>query len=380
LQAPGKKILFLQFQPVAGYPPLMNLMRCCSARAETHVINLHVSQHALLLPPDLQRLVLKSRPGGSGRLSRFLARIVYAATALSTVCTGSYHVIVVTDANAAWLGWLVRSVFSGNLVYIEYDTTAAGSWRRALMQAARNRLARVADMVLVPNRTRLKALVQESGRTGPTARLANYPTLLEVVTGALPELSGDGKDLRLYYHGTLVSERLPEALFAAIAARKNVSLTIRGLRTIPENGYFDKLTALIRSYQIESQVRLLAPLPADELRDEAASHHAGIAFFSSSSPDVNLRTMWGASNKVYQYMAYGLLVLFSSAEEEMVSNMEGLGLRCDMADPDSITAAFDYICRHPDDIRTMRERSRRMIADEWNFEAEFRTAFAPLLP
>lgn len=379
MPASGKKILFLQFQPVAGYPPLMNLMRKCSQRAETRLLYLKIVEHALPLPTDLAPLVLATCAGGAGRLGRMFARCFYALTALKAVWTGSYDVVVVTDANAAWLGCLIRPVLRGKLVYVEYDTPTAVGWRAMIQWAGRNRLARIADMVLVPNSMRLYAVLSESGRTAPAARLANFPPPEEIVRDPLSEISGEDPQLRLYYQGTLVPERLPEALFAAVAARKTISLTIRGLRTIPDNGYFDQLTALIRSYKIEHQVHLLPPLPARELRAEAARHHVGIAFFNTQVSDVNLRSMWGASNKIYQYMAYGLLVLYSSGEEELVNKMQGFGLRCDATDPESIVAAIDYICRHPTEVQTMREHARRKIADEWNFETEFQAAFEPLL-
>jgi hypothetical protein len=49
--------------------------------------------------------------------------------------------------------------------------------------------------------------------------------------------------------------------------------------------------------------------------------------FSSFNGDRNLQTMWGASNKISQYMSYGLLVHYSSGGSEILDQVNEFGLR-----------------------------------------------------
>jgi glycosyltransferase involved in cell wall biosynthesis len=83
--------------------------------------------------------------------------------------------------------------------------------------------------------------------------------------------------------------------------------------------------------------------------------------------------MFGASNKVFDYLACGLALLVHEAPgwQESLS----FGLACDPADADSIARALRYFCEHPAEMRAMGERGRQRILEQWNYE----THFSPVL-
>ena len=117
------------------------------------------------------------------------------------------------------------------------------------------------------------------------------------------------------------------------------------------------------------------PLRAD-LLEQSSRCDVGLALMPLTSDDVNLRTMAGASNKPFDYLARGLALLVSDlAEWKALFVDPGYGLACNPEDPESIGQALRWFVEHPTEVRRMGERGRVKVEREWNYE----TQFAPVL-
>jgi glycosyltransferase involved in cell wall biosynthesis len=128
---------------------------------------------------------------------------------------------------------------------------------------------------------------------------------------------------------------------------------------------------------ISDHVKILGTIPLrQDLMRICATCDAGLSLMLIPHTDVNLENMAGASNKPFDYLACGLAVLVSRLprwQELFVDT--GCGLDCDPSDPDSVAAALQQFCEHPDKLRAMGERGRQRILSEWNYEAQFQPVF-----
>lgn len=325
-------------------------------------------------------MVWRSVLSTGGKLKRLRQKFSYAGLALLAVLRIEPDVIFIADPVTAWLGCLIKLFYRKKLIYIEYDAPAVGGWRQSKLMIPRNLLGRLASDVFVPNHARKAEFITATHRRNSVGVLMNFPTRSEICSTDDMALSEDTVgNLALYYQGSLVPERIPEELIHAVSQLKMVTLTIRGVPPYPDNGYHNRLTRLIFQLNCADRIFLKDALEVSQIKKEAALHDIGIAFFSANSQDSNLQKMWGASNKIYQYMAYGLLVLFSSEEPELISQMTGLGIRCDMGNVGDIVKQLSYLKTHRSDLAAIRRRCLKKVTTDWNFETQYIAVLAPLL-
>jgi glycosyltransferase involved in cell wall biosynthesis len=230
-------------------------------------------------------------------------------------------------------------------------------------------------MVITPNAERSRALGAELGiavtrlqTVWNTPRRAELPALPAPVAGPLV----------VYYHGSIVPDRLPKAIAAAVRRfAGQVALKVAGYETPGGEGH---VADLIESGGIDpngrSMINFLGAIPRDDLLTVATHAHVGLALMPMKAEDINMRHMTGASNKAFDYMAAGLPLLVSDLPEWRTMFVEpGYALACNPNDPDSIAAALAWFLDHEAERRAMGARGRAKIEADWNYE----TAFAPIL-
>ena len=267
---------------------------------------------------------------------------------------------------------VILNALGARILYHEHDSppgegtvSAEPGWMR-LLRRARRRAARVAAFCVIPNANRAKNLRSQTGTSKEVKVVWNTPLRKEV---SAPRRSCEGA-LKLLYHGSIVPARMPTAVVRAIGrVRYPVVLRIAGYETLGASGYLAKLQGLAQELGIPRSLEFSGLLQRAELMEYCQSCDIGLAVLPQNSSDPNLADMFGASNKVFDYLACGLALLISqtSGWEELTP----YGLTCDPADPSSIAEALEYFCEHPAAVRAMGERGRQRILEEWNYERHF---------
>jgi len=257
------------------------------------------------------------------------------------------------------------------IIYHEHDHPGFNlSLVSRLFMRARKVLSERAAMVILPNSSRAFDFHEETGRQGVC--VWNCPKRNEASLRKQCD-----KSILLYYHGTLNSSRLPTSFLEGIAAvSPHVRLRVVGYETIGSIGYCDELRRKAKELGIESQFELIGPRSRDEIMGLCREADIGIACMPIETADPNLKTMAGASNKPFDYMACGLALLVSDIPEwrEMYVH-PGYARSCNPSDPDSIAAALRWFCENRERTRAMGESARQRIFSEWNYENQF----APVL-
>jgi glycosyltransferase involved in cell wall biosynthesis len=228
---------------------------------------------------------------------------------------------------------------------------------------------------VLPQQRRLDAFVEQTRRHGRSICVWNCPRLAEVAPARAPHDPGAG--LAFYYHGSLNAERLPFSVVDALAhAGDKARLIVVGYETVGSRGYVRDLMRRASEAGVEGRIEYLGPVArrASMLR-AAAEADVGLAFMPASTNDLNMTFMTGASNKPFDYLAVGQMLLVSDLPDwrEMYV-APGYGRACDPYDAARLGQAMRWCVEHPEEVRAAGEAGRLRILSEWTYER----CFAPV--
>ena len=282
--------------------------------------------------------------------------------------------LYVSDPISSPVGIVLAFTTSVPVIYHEHDSPFEIPRSRVerLLIRARRVLARKSRLCILPNESRLEAFLADLPAGTPILRVMNCPSTNEIRHSVGRRFPGG--ELKIYYHGSIVPDRVPLQLLDALAlVADGVSLSVAGYETTGHAGYIDYFTQQARLRGLESRIRFLGPVKTrDELFKFCSEHHVGLALLPKQTADPNLRAMAGASNKVFDYLACGLPVLVSDLRDERRLFVNaGVARCCDPEDPKSIASEFQWFLNHPLQASEMGERGRLKIISEWNYEKQF---------
>ena len=240
----------------------------------------------------------------------------------------------------------------------------------------RGRLARDADLCILPQYARLLRFIKTTRRTKPAFCVWNCPRLDEILDFS----SAGSHELVIYYHGSITRARLPTHLVVAASRFKGaVRMKVAGYEAPGSIGYLRELIALAMQNGVAELIEYLGTMPREKLFLSASKAHVGLSFMPKQSEDINLQHMVGASNKPFDCMACGLPLLVTNLPEWASIFVEpGYARACDPDDPNSIEAELRWYLDHPDQRRAMRRKCIDKIREEWNYEAMFADVLAEM--
>ena len=361
------------------YPPLLHSTALLAeAGCAVHVLGLDTMNGEIgaEYPPGVQVTLLPSRPSGwkqKAQYGRFAWRALGEAARLQP------DWLYASDALAAPAAALVRARRPTRLVYHEHDTPMeawaperASAAMRQVMRA-RHRAVKAADICVVPNAERARALERDTRRADIDV-VWNCPRREEAETRRARH---DGAAVRFLYQGSVVPARLPVTVIDAFAlADARAHLVIAGYNTAGHPGYVDTLLSHARSRGLADRVSYAGVLNRTKLLRLAATCDVGVALFPVDTTDPNESTMVGASNKAFEYLARGLPLIVSDRPEwRETFVLSGLARACDPSRPESVAAALTWFAERASERCAMGERGRQRVLADWNYE----TAFAPVL-
>lgn len=361
------------------YPPLEHSSRILADRGwQVLVLGTGApgALDSLRFPPHPSIRVRKlpyARPGPFQKLHYILFVVWTVAVAL--VWRPDW--IYVSDFLASIPGLLLRRLLGERIVYHEHDAPGLGtdSQFARLCLAARSRLAREAQLCVLPNPERARVFQHELRPPSAVACVANFPRLDEVQPARNDAVSSP--ILRVYYHGTIGEPLLPPTLIKALShLDRAVRLCLVGHVPFGQEGYLDQLLRMAQQLGVADNIELHQSMSRFLLWPKLREQDVGLALISTSSGNLNLQHLLGASNKVTDYLAAGAAVLVPDLRAWREVFVEpGYGLACNRDDPASIAAALDWFLAHPRETHAMGERGRQRVLTEWHYEREF----APVL-
>lgn len=387
-------ILYVQYTNPAGYPPLQHSSRIL-ADAGWNVQFLGTDVEGVLdlqFPPHDRITVdrMSRQPDGWRQKLHYLG---YAAWVVRHALARRPDWAYVSDPLATPIGLLLSAGLGIPVVYHEHDLLGKNVGSSPFMKTvawARRRLARQAEVCVLPNEKRLAHFEKQTGCTGPTYCVWNCPAQSEAKrvcsgrpsrTDGLPkQTEGEEDDFVVYYHGTLTPKRVPLAVVEALDTLPEcVRVKLVGYETEGHSGYVRALRSRASELGIAGRLSVHDARPRHALFEEVRGASIGLSFMPENPADFNLNWMVGASNKPFDYLACGVPLLVSDLPDWVDAYVRpGYARACDPQDPQSIADAIRWYLDHPEKRREMGRRGRRRILDDWNYEHQFKPVFDAL--
>ncbi|WP_052888716.1 glycosyltransferase [Thermogemmatispora carboxidivorans] len=198
--------------------------------------------------------------------------------------------------------------------------------------------------------------------------LRNVPPYRQVArTNLLREKLGLSSETRIaLYQGNLQENRGLDLLVrAAPFLEPDVVIVMLGAAREPTH---QKLQKLISELGVEQRVKLLPPVPYEELLTWTASADLGLTLLP---PDYSLSIRYCLPNKFFEYLMAGLPVLSSQLDviAELIQAHQ-LGVVEPSLDPATVAATINRVIHDQEALERMRQHALEIAHREFNWNRE----------
>jgi glycosyltransferase involved in cell wall biosynthesis len=376
-----RRILYVQFTDPAAYPPVEHSSSLLAERGwQVSILATGMLGDLELQLRPFPRICVKKMGFVQGGWAQKLQYLVFFCWTLYWTLRWQPQWIYASDPLACPVVWWCQKFIGGRVLYHEHDSPDLGqahTWFMRQVFAYREKLARNAELCVLPQQERLHRFLEATGRTKPAYCVWNCPRLDEIAVLNPDDTQNESHaeyPLIIYYHGSITPTRLPIKLIVATSRFKGaIRVRIAGYETLGSIGYIAELTELAAKHGAAGSVECLGTIPSrKKLLGLASKAHIGLSLMPKQSEDFNMQRMVGASNKPFDYMACGLPLLVSNLPEWISTFVKaGFAIACDPDDPDSIEAALRWYLEHPEQRREMGQKCKVKIRRAWNYENEF---------
>jgi glycosyltransferase involved in cell wall biosynthesis len=325
-------------------------------------------------PPDTKIRRIKKQAGASwGEYASFIAQSIRFADKSAVVVVGH-------EMHGLLPAWLLATLYRRPLIYHCHDFVEGArrvSFGARVVRALERRLARTADLVIVPDVGRAAVIARELRLTRPPLVVANAPLQRpdgseEILHDALRRC-GLHFEATLLRQGTLGPGHGIEATIRSIPywSSKRWGFVVMGFG---EQQYLDELRALAGSLTVENQFAILPPVSYDDVARYTVGADVGHALYDPVN--VNHTYMGTASNKVLEFMAAGLPVLVPHTESfRLFHDVYKCAVGVDESSPTSIANGVNTLLGSPELARSMGDAGTRAFEQVFCYERQF----APVL-
>ncbi len=189
------------------------------------------------------------------------------------------------------------------------------------------------------------------------------------------EKNSPDKEIKVIYQGTMSEGRGIEEIIQLLdetIAGHDLKLVLKGFI---RNEYQEKLQNLIHDQGVANKVTFEGVTPYQDVPKIAMQCHIGLAVFTKN--DIMNRTLGTASNKIYEYAACGLPVLYFDHENfRKHLDKYSWAIPTDLS-KGSLLSAIEYIIDH---YETLSSAARITFLKETNFEGHFKKVLDYLNP
>ena len=343
------------------YPPTLNAVQALSAIAENiQLVYLNTRQSHWHYPQNVVAV-----PSGKPEVVNYLASASlpvklksfyrYVRQLRRTVQQQQPHYLLAYDTMALYAATLAVKGLSNKprLWYHNHDVNEPESMRRFslmwLAQRAEKKAFPKLSIFSLPSMERLR-FFDMNAFTGRFFFLPNYPSL--AVFGALQPANKPVDAIKLIYQGSISDEHgLEEIIDALPHCQQRTELFIIGFGS---DAYKEKLRALSQTSGVADRVTIHPPVPYAQLVRTSVNHHIGIAI--NIPKNIIYSTGGTASNKIYEYAACGLPVLYFDAPQYT----QHLGaykwaLPCNLQ-REGIIKQVTFLCRHFEELSGLAKK------------------------
>jgi glycosyltransferase involved in cell wall biosynthesis len=379
------RALFVQYTDPAGYPPIQHSMAMLEREGWniTSVGTRITVTSDLRMPPApcIKSYLMRAVPASG--LAQKIHYLYFCFLTAVVALRLRPDLIYVSDMIATPAALLASRLTRSRIVYQEHDSpNAAKGVVDRLLRRARAAVCRLATRSITPNASRSRLLAQQTGvATDSVVTVFNCPLQSEIFASASVDADrSENAKFWLYYHGSIVPDRLPLAVVDALALLPSrVCLRIVGYETQGTKGYVEALKQRACDHNMQDRLDIVGPVSRFSLHQFARASHVGLSLMPMASRDLNMVHMVGASNKPFDYLANGCPLIVSDLPDWRQMFVEaGVASCCDPSSPEGIYKAVNYWLRQPETYRTARRDGLALVTERWNYELQFEPVMAAL--
>ena len=317
------------------------------------------------------KLLEYAKPGMQQRLQY----LFFNLWILLTIIFWRPQVLYASEKLVCPIAYIIK-IFSNKIKVIYFEPMYAGEGsqiRPRFVRVSRAKLAKIADLCLVPNEARLEKFVNDVGTCKNIIFVYQFPRREEFHDISLKEKPAGTSRLKLFSFGHIGPDRLPIQLFEALEKLKDkVELVISGV--IPEGvqNYGSTIKKEIKNRGLEENIEYVGLIKErDDLYRQCSKADVGLTF-TGKTIKPEFRTE-GGSQRPFEMMGLGLVPLVSDLKEwEDFFVKDGYAYSCNSDSADSIKTALEFLYENRSSLYEIGERNKKKILEEWNYNSEFK--------
>lgn len=289
-----------------------------------------------------------------------------------------YKWIFSYDTMAVGPGKFAARASSAKWCYHNHDMWEASSVKGwyAWLKRLELRSARVADIVVFPQADRARIFAREAKLKKDPLVVHNGPRKKWAVQVLNPHpeilvLKQRCQKVALYQGGLSSDFELDKLIEALPLCKADVGICMVGKEIEP--GIRERYLGQAQKLGEEKRILILPAMPYDKLPSVTGFCDVGIAKFTEDeSTSVNDFYLAGASNKLAEYMAFGLPIL---APDTPINRrfilQDGHGLVCRVSDPASVAENLDRLLLDNQCYGAIRQNNLRAFEERYNYDTQF---------
>lgn len=369
------KVLYLQYSNPGAYPPLINSAHIFAKRgARVAVLGTRaVGAQQLTFTPH-GRIGVHIMPYVVAGWTQKIHFALYIFWVAMWALLWRPSLIYASDPLSAPAAFLGKMFCSAKLIYHEHDSPSPvpASLPMSAVSRLRDAVARIADIVVVPNERRA-TLLATSCSIGPERVHVVWNCPLAAEAEHDRASAGALDDFWLLFHGSISTDLLPFSILEAMVGLPHmVKLRVIGYETIGSLGYVARFLERAKSLGLTDRVEFLGSMPRSELPTWGRKSDVGLVLLPNKSNNVNLQHLVGASNKAFDYLAAGCALLVPETAEWRTTFVQpGYAVSCDPGDALSIASSLRHLLALPNRGRELGRAGQARIRSEWNYETQF---------
>ena len=294
---------------------------------------------------------------------------------LLTIIFWRPQVLYASEKLVCPIAYIIK-IFSKRIKVIYFEPMYAGEGfqiRPRFVRVARARLARIADLCLVPNEARLEKFVGDVGTCENIIFVHQFPRREEFLDIPLKEKPAGTGRLKLFSFGHIGPDRLPIQLFEALEKLKDkVELIISGVVPEGTQNYGSTIKKEIKNRGLEGNIEYVGLIKKrNDLYRQCSKADVGLTL-TGKTVKPEFRTE-GGSQRPFEMMGLGLVPLVSDLKEwEDFFVKDGYAYSCNPDSVDSIKTTLEFLYENRSALYEIGERNKKKILEEWNYNSEFK--------
>ena len=293
------------------YPPTLNAVaHLCESYDRVYLVSTFISKSEWHFPKNIK---LFSGSGSASNMNRIkkLFIILKMLTSLVVACRNSKVILIYDGMSLYYFGLIKRFIGKTKIWYHNHDVfEPSGSSISILLKKAmryEKKAFSYLDFFTLPSMERLQYFEMDKLK-GHFAFLPNYPDS-NFYTKVDFKKKRKNQSIKIIYQGRISQSHGFEEVIPFLIENTNIIMTLIG----PVNeDYLEKLNILIQESNLKKQLTILPSVSYEKLRKITLSHDIGWAVNIPNK--LIYKTGGTASNKIYEYAACGLPIIYYDYE------------------------------------------------------------------